>query len=84
MSNFKMPAPDFFLDQGAEKCFYESTLHKALRDVLEQAALACDKRADVLEPLHPEGIATDYFQGGIKSASRRCAAKIRAMIKEIK
>ena len=44
----------------------------------EACAKVCEKYADVLEPLRPEGIATDYFQGGFKSASRRNAAAIRA------
>jgi hypothetical protein len=44
----------------------------------EACAKVCDKYADVLDPLRPKGKAADYFQGGVKSASRRNAAAIRA------
>ena len=44
----------------------------------EACAKVCEKYADVLDPLRPKGMAADYFQGGVKSASRRNAAAIRA------
>jgi hypothetical protein len=60
--------------------------HASTRDAIrwsmqqerEECAKVCEKYADVLDPLRPEGMAADYFQGGVKSASRRNAAAIRA------
>ena len=44
----------------------------------EACAKVCEKYADALEPLRPKNISVDYFQSGVKAASRRNAAAIRA------
>ena len=44
----------------------------------EACAKLCEKYADVLDPLQPESVCADYFQGGVKSAARRNAQRIRA------
>jgi ABC-type taurine transport system substrate-binding protein len=53
------------------------TMQQFVKLIVQECATICEKYADVLDPLKPEGIATDYFQGGVKSASRRNSAAIK-------
>lgn len=65
------------------KLITEAQLKQFGRDLLEQAAQECLKRASVLHEHMPKGIAADYFTRGAESGSKRNAAAIRALIKEI-
>lgn len=69
--------------KGDPHLYSEDQLKQAIRDALEEAAKACDKRSDVLGAHLPPGLAADYFTRGAESASRRNAAAIRKLKEDI-
>lgn len=70
-----------FTPNGGEETKQSKTvnLEKFAELIALECAAICEKYADVLDPLSPKvvGIAADYFQGGVKSASRRNSAAIK-------
>ena len=71
--------------QNTLGCFWQSSddaierfAELVRQDEREACAKLCEKYADVLDPLQPESVCADYFQGGVKSAARRNAQRIRA------